>query len=174
MRRYLALPDAVDVIVKSNVDEEAAKGRMRELFATVFGDPQLANMLSWLDGVSLQGETVDEVMASLRHTGPEQPVRLLLRDGRQARLETEVTVVEMYGLGYNLESVGVLFERYPISNAQRNDVARTVKASSDPDGITFEVTSVNVVELFARQIESDWKVTGVTVTPRSSTLRVSP
>lgn len=173
-RRYLALPREVDVIVTSTVDERTAKSRLRQLFATVFADPQLEEMLSWLDGVSLHSDAIASVMTSIRHMGPERPVRFVRRDAREAQLQTEVRVVETYGLGHNLGSVGELFERHPISNAQLEGVARMAKASSDPDRITFEVTSENGVELSVRFIGSDWKVTTVSVTPRSSTLRLSP
>ena len=173
-KRYLALPGAVDNIITQNLDETIAKGRIGEAFAGAFTGPLLDKVLTWLENTSLRGEEVENVVTSMRHVGPEPPVRVIRVAGALAQLEADITIVERYGLGYKLMSIEWLFDRYPITNTGLSDAVRRAKSTGNPDRLVFEVTSSNRLTLSVVRLDSDWKVSDASSVVRTATLRIEP
>lgn len=173
LRRYLALPADIDAVIALQTDEASQRAHIRELLVAVFTDPQLTTMQQWLAGLSLQGHQLGDVLASIRPAEAAGPIRRLDDASGGARLRTDITVVETYGLGYNLESVEELFVQYPIGNVSLDAVKREAGGSTDPDAIVFRVTSSQEVNATVVPREGDWRIAEVAVVTRSASLRLS-
>ena len=172
--RYLALPRDIETIVREPTDEAARRAAVRQLLADTLSDPLLARLTRWFDAVELNGEAVPDVLESIRPVGPRQPLRIAEVTRGRARAQTDITVVETYGLGYNLTDVKDLFQQYPIANIQLDDLSRLVAASNDPDAITFEVSSSRRLMFSLQEVDDEWRVADVTDTITTATLRLIP
>lgn len=172
--RYLALPRDIDRIVGEAPNEAGARAAVRKLLAEALSDPLLTRLTQWFATVEFAGEAVSDLLESIRPVGPRGPHRIVEMTSSRAVAETDITVVETYGLGYNLATVRDLFQRYPIANERLDDIARRVATSGDPDALSFEVSSSKRLRFSLKEVDNEWRVAEVTETVTASTLRLIP